>query len=400
MNSIFRNTNCICIDPNSLDVAAIFTSRLPSSNFIDKVWMQLWRLWKLMLNEDGSWITCEISLWSRILRVCVRRTRYGQIFWGPISCFIVRLPPLHNHYDSSFLIFRNVQHNFLSMKIRVWRSQIDIGQFKMFWEQWCDTKNSSVSWELHHAMRHLNFAHISVSSSRFYAVHQWSNPKNQARDCRPWGNLYQAKKFRNPMNCVKLMFVSCTCSLLNQMRYFQMCTMIDQKSISSLQDLPQSQSLEIVPICIVVLRFQTTSPFAFNREMDVRDQTSWRFAWSCSWSHVQVRWLTKEFQVHQFVLNTAIAGKFENIFWTIPYQFQFFSSLNWWSSTHKVVIFLSCWVIFFANSQKIPSISWRDLPYILTWPSISQDHVKILRFFDLDSFFRRFSPNSGFERSP
>ena len=76
-----------------------------------------------------------------------------------------------------------------------------------------------------------------------------------------------------------------------------------------------------------------------------------------------VRWLTKEFQVHQFVLNTDIAGKFENIFWTIPFQFQFFSSLNWWSSTHKVVIFLSCWAIFFCQLVK-------NSTYILAWPSL------------------------------
>ena len=47
------------------------------------------------------------------------------------------------------------------------------------------------------------------------------------------------------------MFVSCTSNLLEQMYDFRKCIMFLQKWILNLQDLPQSQSLETVPVCIV-----------------------------------------------------------------------------------------------------------------------------------------------------
>ena len=46
------------------------------------------------------------------------------------------------------------------------------------------------------------------------------------------------------------MFVSYTSNLLEQMYDFQKRTMFLQKWILNLQDLPQSQSPETVPICI------------------------------------------------------------------------------------------------------------------------------------------------------
>ena len=49
----------------------------------------------------------------------------------------------------------------------------------------------------------------------------------------------------------KQQFVSCTSNLLEQKYDFQKRAMFLQKWISNLQDLPQSQSLEKVPVCIV-----------------------------------------------------------------------------------------------------------------------------------------------------
>ena len=59
------------------------------------------------------------------------------------------------------------------------------------------------------------------------------------------------KWFQILLNCEKQQFVSCTSNLLEQMYDFQKCTMFLQKWISNLQDLPRSQNLETVPICIV-----------------------------------------------------------------------------------------------------------------------------------------------------
>ena len=61
--------------------------------------------------------------------------------------------------------------------------------------------------------------------------------------------------FRILLNCVKLKFVSCTSNLMGQVRGFQICTMIHLRSISNLQDLAQSESLDTVPVGIVMLYF-------------------------------------------------------------------------------------------------------------------------------------------------
>ena len=93
-------------------------------------------VWNFPLIKNSASLCSEDTLWTDILgsKLILSVIKSKETFRIRDTCFIVRLPPLNNHYDCSFLIFRNVQHNFLSMKIRVWRSQIDIGQFKMFWE--------------------------------------------------------------------------------------------------------------------------------------------------------------------------------------------------------------------------------------------------------------------------
>ena len=58
------------------------------------------------------------------------------------------------------------------------------------------------------------------------------------------------RQFQILLNCEKQQFLSCTSNLLEQMCDFQKCIVFLQKWILNLQDLPQSQSLETVPICI------------------------------------------------------------------------------------------------------------------------------------------------------
>ena len=57
--------------------------------------------------------------------------------------------------------------------------------------------------------------------------------------------------FQILLNCEKQQLVSCTSNSVEQRYDFRKRTMFLQKWILNLQDLPQSQSLETVPVCIV-----------------------------------------------------------------------------------------------------------------------------------------------------
>ena len=58
------------------------------------------------------------------------------------------------------------------------------------------------------------------------------------------------RQFQILLNCEKLMFVSCTSNLLEQMCGYRRYIMFLQTWILNLQDLPQNQSPETVPIYI------------------------------------------------------------------------------------------------------------------------------------------------------
>ena len=88
------------------------------------------------------------------------------------------------------------------------------------------------------------------SESCFHGLKQ-SDPINRVRVFRPTSILRPKRWFLILLNCAKLQFVSWTSNLLEQMYDFRKCTMFLQKWISNLQDFPQSQSLETVPVCIV-----------------------------------------------------------------------------------------------------------------------------------------------------
>ena len=71
----------------------------------------------------------------------------------------------------------------------------------------------------------------------------------------------------------EMMFVSYTSNLLEQMYDFQKRIMFLQKWILNLQDLPQSQSPETVPICIDSSISHMTTPPAPTRVMNIWNQS-------------------------------------------------------------------------------------------------------------------------------
>ena len=79
---------------------------------------------------------------------------------------------------------------------------------------------------------------------------QQSDPINRERESCPISIQCPTRWFLILLNCEKQQFVSWTSNLLEQMCGFQKHIMFLQKWILNLQDLPQSQSPETVPICI------------------------------------------------------------------------------------------------------------------------------------------------------
>ena len=79
-----------------------------------------------------------------------------------------------------------------------------------------------------------------------------SDPINRERQSRPISIQRPKRRFRIPLNCAKLKFVSYTSNLLEQTYDFPKHIMFLQKWILNLQDLLQNQSLETVPVCIVL----------------------------------------------------------------------------------------------------------------------------------------------------
>ena len=129
------------------------------------------------------------------------------------------------------------------------------------------------------------------------------------------------------LNYVKQQFVSCTSNLLEQMYGFRKCTMFLQKWILNLQNLPRSQSLETVPICIVWPYFPNDNIVCihkYDEYMKSIDSNVCRKPWSIFRLILQTYLLTIEYRVVQFVSNLSISEQFENTYLHFSNRFCFF----------------------------------------------------------------------------
>ena len=122
------------------------------------------------------------------------------------------------------------------------------------------------------------------------------------------------------------MFVSCTSNLLEQMCDFQKYIMFLQKWILNLQDLPQSQSPETVPICIAWQYFphdNIVCIHSYDEYMKSIDSDVCHRLWSILLWNVRACLLTIKYQVVQFLPNISISEQFENMYLTILQQILF-----------------------------------------------------------------------------
>ena len=145
--------------------------------------------------------------------------------------------------------------------------------------------------------------------------------------------------FQFLLNWEKQQFVSGTSNFLEQMYDSQKRTMFLQKRISNLQDLPRSQNLEIVPVCIVWPYYPQNNIVCihkYDEYLKTNDSGVCHRPWSILWWMDQAYLLTIEYQFVQFVPSTNITEQCESIHVTILPTDYISSSLKWWSSMHGV----------------------------------------------------------------
>ena len=107
------------------------------------------------------------------------------------------------------------------------------------------------------------------------------------------------------------MFVSCTSNLLEQMCGYRRYIMFLQMWILNLQDLPQSQTPETVPIYIVVQYFphdNTICIHTYDEYMKLIDSGVCHKLWSILLWIVRAYLLTIKYQVVQFLPNISISA--------------------------------------------------------------------------------------------
>ena len=138
------------------------------------------------------------------------------------------------------------------------------------------------------------------------------------------------------------------------------------KSILSLQNLRQSQSLGTVPVCTVVPYFAHDNTVCIHTCDEYKKSICSGVChrpWSILWWIVQICSLTKECQVHKFVPMTNISGQFHSILLTVHPRI---SIILLWNDGHQCMELILCRVV---ESSKLPThnivphISWHDLPY-------------------------------------
>ena len=104
------------------------------------------------------------------------------------------------------------------------------------------------------------------------------------------------------------------------------CIMFLQKWISNLQELPRSQSLETVPVCIVWQYFPHDSIvciYTYDEYVKPIDSGVCHKLWSILWWIVRAYLLTIEYQVVKFLPSISISEQFESMHLTILQQILF-----------------------------------------------------------------------------
>ena len=167
---------------------------------------------------------------------------------------------------------------------------------------------------------HSQVAPFDLKYEKYFQEQKQSDPIIPEQAYHPISVLCPERYFQILLSCEKLTSVSYTSNLLEQMYGCQKHIMFSLKWILNLQDLLRSQSLETVPVCIVLQYYphnNTVCIHMCDEYLKSIDSGVCHKPWSILWLIVQVCSLTKEYRVFQFLPKISISEKFESILLTI-----------------------------------------------------------------------------------
>ncbi len=195
-----------------------------------------WNFFRSKCQRVGFWCRCFwFVLESRLIR---SNNQSRATLWVLDTCLIVGLDP-----SIIRLITASLSSN--TYNKASWREDWTFeGTESMsfitsifLWDLWC-LWSSQVS-------------PIDLKHEKHFKEQKQSAPTTREQEARLISIQRPKRWFPILLNCVKLKFVSCTSNLLEQMYDFQEKHNVLPKVISNFQDLPRSQSLETVRICVV-----------------------------------------------------------------------------------------------------------------------------------------------------
>ena len=199
------------------------------------------------------------SLWLRCLRVGFRCQWYFDLDVG-VQINSIEQPIKRNsvgsgnvshcgtsafndHLDYSFIVFEHTQQSFLMRRLDNWGNTINILQHVDLPLEICDF------------FQYQQVAPFCLKSKSRFQKQTQLDPIIPEQANHPISIQCPKRWFQILLNCAKHQFVSYTSNLWEQMYDFQQCTMLFQKWISNLQDLPaKSESWNSPSLhCLAVL---------------------------------------------------------------------------------------------------------------------------------------------------
>ena len=395
------DTKCLI----GFDLAAILSSAFHSCILFDIACEQLEELKMLMFNrerEDDSIHHEWNSLWSGSLRVgfgvdifdlglgvqvnsVEQPVKSNSV--GPGNMSHCRTSPFDNPLYYSLVVFKDVQHSSLVRIIRVWGNKIDIWQFVVFFRNWCLVLRTLAHPDVllcYGFLRAVLFLYVWFDFECNTSITK--SQRSSAREYRPFVNLQQEKKSQIPLNLCETDVSFSHIQLLRTNTYVTAKNRqtFHLKSISNLQDLQQSQSLETVPICIVVLCFPHENA-ACNHQWNECKRSNVLDVCHMLWSIFVIARasLLTDHRVSGLCFACQVQTLQNNLrayIWQFSHGFQsFFFEL-------MVILAWSWDFVEVAESFCVSQLATPFDAFICMTFRYREDHVKIFSFSDLGSF--------------
>ena len=263
-----------------------------------KRWFQSQRVKFPFVSMSASCVL-DLDLGSKLI---LSNNQSRATLWVLETCLNVRASSLYDHLDHCFIVFKDVQQSFLTRRIHVRGNKSTLSRSSIFpriFFRAGDVDKSPCTCSLWFVSPWRTATIRSHKSSAGF-------PTN---NCVQGNDLLFCWTVRN------------WSLFLAHSSYWNKCmtsknAVFLQKWILNPQDLLQNQSLETIPICIVLQCFPHDNIVCVHLYDECKrsnDKIVGHMFWSILWLIVQICFLAIEYQVFQYVPNISISKQFESI---------------------------------------------------------------------------------------